>query len=453
MKKLVVLEIFVSFLLLVGCGNNKPKEKLIIWQTESDPNARQILDSIKEDFESKHNVEIEIILNSWGAQADKLTKAIKTDGLPDIAHIQPFMEMSFISIDKLVPLNDVYSKLEQTEGKMFDIAKEVTRHNGINYGIPYALGITSWSYNSTKCISNFENALSWDEFLANCILSKEKDKNFSIMVPGASPFFMEQLYGELLANNNGKLFDENGNPLFESIENIEVLNFLRKLKDNDLLHPNWKNQTYLDQFTQLAEGNTSCVLVTYARASNTIKEIVTNKALANDSIYSWMKQPAGPSGHINNSISTLDCEPWVIFKKDNSSDERIKLCKAFLLAYYEKSNYKKFVSQVPMHLTPIFIDLSKDQYYLDKIKGWESWNTLTMDYLLNKDSLSTRPILMPDNTEIGRSWGFLLELQYSQILSNAIIRTLNTDDNIEEIANDMQLKATDFLTRANFNEN
>jgi len=448
----ILLTISLSFLISCngcnGIGKKEKKEKITIWQTESDPNARKVLNEIKEDFEKKNNVEINIILNSWGAQVDKLTKAIRTNTLPDIAHIQPFMTTSLTSIDKLEPLDDLFNELVTENGKMFPVAEEIAKHYGTHYGIPYALGITSWSYDSRQCINDFGNAKTWKDFIENSIKSKEKNKDFSVMIPGASAFFMEQLYTELLANNNGKLFDENNQPLFTSKENIETFQFLRDLKKHNLLHPNWQNQTYLDQFTQLAEGNTSCVLVTYARASNTIKEVLKRKSqeqFANDSIFKWMHQPTGPSNPSNHSIATIDCEPWVIFKKKNNSEERLKICKEFLKAYYKKDNYIKFTSQVPIHLTPIFIDDANDPEYLNKTKNWKSWNDNTLAYLNKENGLDVRPILMPDNSEKGKSWNFLLELQYSKILYNNIIKVLTTDEPIEKIANSMQQEAVNFL--------
>lgn len=453
MKTLNYLGILiVLFLTLNGCNSSNKtnsKTKITIWQTESDPNARKVLNEIKEEFQNTHkNVEVNILLNSWGAQVDKLTKAIRTNTLPDIAHIQPFMTASLASIDKLESLDDLFVLLEKENGKMFPITKNIAKYYDTHYGIAYALGITSWAYNTKQCVKGFGKAKTWNDFLENAKSSKIQNSRFSIMIPGASAFFMEQLYAELLANNDGKFFDENGKPLFTSRENIETFKFLRELKNSGLLHPNWRNETYLDQFTQLAESHTSCVLVTYARASRTINEVLKRKhqqQLANDSVFAWMHQPTGPSNFDNHSVATIDCEPWVILKKEGNTKEHIQLCKDFIKTYYEKSNYIKFTSQVPIHLTPIFKAYASDTSYTKNIKHWTSWNNMTMDYLMQKDNLSVRPILMPDTTDIGKSWPFLLDLQYSNILYDNIILVLTTDEPIKEIAKSMQTEVDNFL--------
>ena len=449
MKNVILIVLSLTFIGLTSCSTNSKPERLVIWQTESDENARKVLDKFATEFGKENDVEIDIILNSWGAQADKIIKAINSEALPDIAHVQPFMVKSLVNKNKLVELDAIANELNQ-KYKFLAAANDIAKFDDHRYGLPYAIGVTSWAYNNELCSENFSSAKTWKDFLNLAIKNKKTNLEFYITLPGASTFFIEQLYCELLANNSGKMFDENGTPLFKSKENIEVLEFLRSLKKNNLLHPNWKSQTYLDQFTQLAKGKTSVVLVTYARASNTIESLLQDSLeKANDKNFLWMNQPTGPSNTNNQSVATVDCEPWVIFKKgeDESSysKERIKLCNKFLLEFYSKSNYLEFTKTVPIHLTPIFEELAIDSSYLQSTQNWNDWHKHTLKYLNNEQGFTTRPILMPDNSKIGKSWGFLLELQYSKILANAVLKTLSEETPVHEIANEMQLQAEVFL--------
>lgn len=412
---------------------------LRIWQTETDPEAKKQLEKIVEDFKKAHKGEVEIDLESvaWSSLSSKLTNAINADNQPDIAHIEPFMAASLVSRDKLIPLDEVIDQITQENNdKIFESVLNLQEFDGKRYGIAYAVGTTGFAYR--KDIADklkLSQPKKWDEYVEFVKkMSQENDGKLKLLLPGGDPFFIDQLFAELVANNGGTLFNpETNRPKLDSKEVIETLEFFRQLKP--YVDSSWKDQKYLDQFNRLARGETGNVPVTYARASRSIEAVEKDGAMPKDikaspDFFAWMPQVTGPS-YNGEPIATIDCEPYVIFKKNSGNAEtdsqREKLAKEFLTLYFKSDNYINFVNKVPIHLTPIFKNMALNAPYTSNelISRWKPWEQQTIQFLENPNRV--RPILMPDNSITGRKIPFLLEFQARNILTKAVSAVVSED--------------------------
>jgi ABC-type glycerol-3-phosphate transport system substrate-binding protein len=420
----------IIFIVLFGCGNNeksresstkdgsKPIE-ITVWHTELDPGANNALKKIGEQLKPKGiNVKIESI--SWGKLSEKLAIAIQTDTLPDIAHLQPFYLSSFVKRDLLVPLDDVYSAIGADN--IFESVRNIGTLNGEVYGIPYALGTTYWSYRkdwSTK--KGLVQPSNWTEFIDFAKALHEPhpvdggDPHYGTILPGGSPFFIDQLAIELLASNGGQ-FVIDGKPRIDTPEFQQVLQFMASLAL--LSPPDWKTLGYQDQFRLFAGGHVGTVPVTYARAAKQIDKDAP-EGTNNPEHFAVMKQLPGPSGSIG--FATVDAEPWVIFKSSN----KIKAAKEFLRAFYKKENYIDFAQQVPIHLTPIIKEFAESSLYLDTpfLKKWKAWQDAST-YMLGSNRAN--PILVSSPED--RSFPYLFELQASHVISKAVVAVVDGAD-------------------------
>lgn len=466
MKSVRYLQLlFASILLLflfmiVSCTKEEPTVTLRIWQTETDKDAVKELDTIITKFKNymlsqeKQKVEIMVETIPWNALAQKLAVALQTGNEPDICHLEPFMAYSLVKRELLLPLDDLINEIQTVNNDtIFQVVKDLQKYKEKTYGIAYALGVTGFAYRKDWADKiGLKEPKTWSDFIefTKKLINSRKNKQ-KILLPGGDPFFIDQLFAELLVNNGGKLFNPQSKmPLLTSREVVEVLEFFKELKP--FIYDNWLTLKYLEQFNLLGKGDAAIVPVTYVRAvksiENQVASIKQNSVLANPDYFALMQQPIGISNKEKISYSTIDCEPFVIFKRSLSiqtgKNNNAYYSKEFLKYFYMKENYLKFVTKVPIHLTPIFQDMAKTPEYLSTplIDNWMQWQNFTTNHIKEN---RVRPILMPDLSENGRMLPFLLEFQAKNILTSAVIDVLVNDLSPEEAAKKAQYTTINLL--------
>jgi ABC-type glycerol-3-phosphate transport system substrate-binding protein len=451
----LLLSIFVMTSCQKSCQSSRSdKITLRVWQTETDSAAIEQLQNTIKKFESENpEVKIELESVAWSALSTKLTTAIQAQNEPDVAHLEPFMVASLYSRDMLLPIDDVIEEIKtENNDEIYESVADLQLFNGKRYGLAYAVGTTGFAYRKDIAQQlNLQEPKIWNEYINFVEKIHSKDNKLKVLLPGGDPFFIDQLFAELVANNNGKLFDPVTNrPTLDSKEVIETLEFFKRL--SPYVDQGWQTQKYLDQFNRFARGEAGNVPVTYARASkaidSTLKESSDSTLKADPEHFAWMPQPVGPS-NLRGSIATIDCEPYVIFK---SSEKRktTEYAKKFLKMYFKKENYLPFVSTIPIHLNPIFKKMAESEEYrsTDTVKRWKPWADQTNEFLLNKEKV--RPILMPDYSEAGRQLPFLLEFQASKILTQAVTSVISGNVSPEQAAKTAQERSEQLITDLGF---
>ncbi|MDB5711574.1 MAG: sugar transporter substrate-binding protein [Sphingomonas bacterium] len=456
--------------LMLGSCSKKPDAEptsLVVWQTETDPRAKAVLDEVAGQFERDNpGVKVSIESVPWGALSEKLTTALKSDAPPDVAHLEPFMTYSLVERGLLSPIDDVVADIQKENGPIFPAVLDLQLFDEHRYGIAYAVGVTGWTFDMRKANgaafpypAQSTSTISEDALFSFLADVKRRNPKATVLLPGGTPFFMDQLFGELVANAGGRLYDPATRQFLLTSEPAKrALRFFVRLRDAGMLSPDWQGQQYADQFSRLAgmgeRGDIFLTPVTYARASVAIeKTLATNLSQANATNFRFMSAPtnqlAGPS------VATIDCEPFVIFshtekEKGVGNLSKRDLAARFLRAFYKRKNYLKFVSTVPIHLTPIFSNLAQDPAYLSSFrKEWRPWHDRTLTLLSEKRY--TRPILVPgpDNSTLEEDLRnpYLLPLQAQGIISHAITEALAPGADIDKILTTAQAAAMRLVDR------
>lgn len=446
----IVAFLVIIILIAVSCRHsgtgNESEVTLTVWQTETDKGANQRLAEIINRFEEENpGVKVRLESVAWSSLSSKLSVALQARNEPDLAHLEPFMVAQVFSRDMLLPIDDVINNIQQdNKDQIFKSIIDLQYYNGSHYGIAYAVGTTAFAYRKdTADALGLQPPRTWSEYIKFVQAISQKDPKQKVLLPGGDPFFIDQLFAELVANNGGRLFDPSTNrPLLDSKEVKETLEFFGNLAP--YVDQGWQTQPYLDQFNRLARGEAGNVPVTYARAAKAIEAALNDPQKANPSIFALMSQPTGPS-YSGLPIATIDCEPYVIFKsaaeRKNKYGSNAELAKKFLRLFYNRELYIPFVKEVPIHLTPIFEGMANNQDYMAApfISRWKPWEEQTRTFL--QDSNRVRPILMPDNSEPGRAVPFLLDFQSSRILTQAVTDVIKNGVSPDEAAKTAQRKA------------
>lgn len=432
---------------LSGCDwfGQERRTRLVVWQTETDEGAKDELDRLRRAFETSHpDVEVLIEAIPWGSLAARLNTAIRTDSLPDIAHVQPFMAYSLVERGLLEPISDLVAELDRGD-RILPAVRDLQRFNGEHYGLAYAVGITGWTFDLSKASGlplPYPEATTGGPTTTQVLdyLQSVRGANpeATVLLPGGTPFFIDQLVGELVSNAGGRLYDvRSGEWLFESPEVRAAFQFLLQLRERSLLDPDWQSQSYTDQFPRLAAHDGVFVTpVTYARARVAIERTLKNtdrSDLADDANFRFVSPPVFPEARakgVRDPIATIDCEPFVVFRKRAAepykNGTKRDLCIDFLKAFFEPTAYLRFCQKVPIHLTPIFTDVADSEAYRGSFAGFEGWHDHTMAYL--RDAWRTRPILVaghdPSTLEADLKNPYLLDLQARNVISDAVVKLL-----------------------------
>jgi ABC-type glycerol-3-phosphate transport system substrate-binding protein len=447
---------------LANCSNwGTQTTELVIWQTETDPKAKKVLEDLAVAFEKSHpGVDVQIESVPWGSLSEKLSTALRNDDPPDIAHLEPFMAYGLVERGLLSPIDDLITDLEKANGPILPAVRDLQRFDGKHYGIAYAVGVTGWTFDTRKAGGaplpypvDTKGTITQDAFFKYLAQVKAANPGAKVLLPGGTPFFMDQLFGELVANNGGRLFEPSTRTFQFTSEPVRrALEFFVRLQKTGMLSNEWQGQQYVEQFKRLAQpGSIFLTPVTYARASVAIdKELTEEKKSgeANAGTFRFTSPPTGRPG--THPVATIDAEPFVIFERTASETApgggtKRQLAVEFLKAFYERGSYLRFVSTVPIHLTPIFSELAVDAAYTNAIApGWKDWHEHTLAFL--KDSNLTRPILVPgpdaSRLEEDLRNPYLLQLEAQGIISKAISAALQPDADINKILNDAQQAAT-----------
>jgi len=399
---------------------------LRVWQTETDKDALKVLDRVRSEFEKRHpGVTVQIESVAWSSLSAKLAAALASNNPPDVAHLEPFMVASVYSRNLLLPIGDVIDAIEKDNGDtIFPTLRDLQHINGQYYGIAYAVGTTGFAYRKDVAQRlGLTVPTTWSGYVAFVNkMARDGGPEMKLLLPGGDQFFIDQLTAELLANNDGRLFDPQTNrPELDKEPFIETLQLFRDL--TPALDKGWLTQKYLDQFNRLGHGEAGNVPVCYARATRAIAAAKTLPARPD--VFGWMPQPRGPRSR-KPAIATMDCEPFVIFKAAAARSAGDKLTNAdlgkeFLRLFYAKRNYLDFVKTVPIHLTPIFQGMAASPEYTSTpaLADWKPWHEQTVMFLQHPEQ--TRPILMPDVSPAGKALPYLLEFQSRRILTQAVV--------------------------------
>lgn len=417
---------------------SKPKTiEIRIWHTELDPDATRHIEQLGEQLENmkwsdaSFRPVVTITPLNWGDVAKRLFE--NKDNPPDVAHLEPFMVHQvldqFSSKDRahLEPIDDVIEEIGAGQKLTIEPAlSEIHRYEvgGTKqlktFGIAYAVGTTFIAYRRDWAPPDLERPTTWAGLVRFAKgLAQGHDGAAPFILPGKSPFFIDQLFNEMVVSMGGSIYRETRPNL---AGNSEVEAALRVLQDMvALTGGKFSQTTYTDQFDRFAEGAGAVVPVTYGRATKAIEGALTKKGMAGEALvkarsgFAVLPQP-GIRG-----TATIDAEPWVIFgrKKDSPEYEfRLEVAKRFLTLFYERKSYLAFCRLVPVHLRPIFSELASEYEEAPEQVKWKEWAKQSQEMLAKP--AGTAPILMdPGSTRVPQPQ-FILDLQRDKVIFDMV---------------------------------
>lgn len=433
-KTLSFVLIFAIILIGIICFNKREREDgskalktLTIWHTESSPVTHQVLREFNRSFEIENNVKVICELVTWGKLSTKLKIALEGDSdemLPDISHLQPYMAYPLYFDGYLEDISDIVQQLEKDNGEIKSAVKKLQYFDNKYYGLAQHVGVSFILYRADLLEKHDLSApKTWDDFFNVCEKLKvaEGGDFYPIAIPASSPFFIECILSEYLNSRQASLFNHRGEPELIGNQGLkDALNIFVRM--TPYLTRDCERLEYTGQFKKIVNKDVAFVMFAGARALETFerldgvgKENERYRSLVPPAFNkrSIIPLPLDIGSGIMESYTSVDCEPFVIFKK---AGYKIDLAKKWLLSFYEKENYLKFCQSVPIQLIPIFGNMDVEYQENKKVKKWKEWYSYAGDMI---DKQRVRPYFMQRNDR--QDLDFLFELHNSQIIYNLVI--------------------------------
>jgi sn-glycerol 3-phosphate transport system substrate-binding protein len=234
---IVALILFAAGILLTGFAWAAEKQELMVWHSKATLRG-QIWAKMVDEFNAKHpNIKVTATYQGGYEQTvQKLTTSIAGNATPDVAEIpQTRGIMEFAASGKLLPLDDFMAKGEKDD--FYEAALARYTVNGKLYAIPNAVSTSLLYYNAdlfkeagldpNKPPQTWDDVVAYGKKLTRDTDGDGKPDKWGLLTHTTVNYFIFAM----IYQNGGRLFDEKGNPAFNTPETAEALQFW-----SDLVH-------------------------------------------------------------------------------------------------------------------------------------------------------------------------------------------------------------------------
>ena len=350
---LVIVSIIASCILAIGCAQvaeesvaeesvaeERPFDGTTITvMTHLDPNgdgARQkAWGEVISEFENKTGITVKCVLFPWSDLINQLILSVQTGQPTDLAFVHSLLGFGkAIEADALMPLDsfitDDYDEAEIKDSLLWD---KIGVSGESKYGVPFAFMVFGLFINKEYLAeSGLEAPNTWQEFIE--VGKALKSAEVTPFLIGASPeqFSMHQGVGQIVEGMGGKIIDNDGMAVFDSIAGIEAYEFLKSLVFDYEIMPQVAATTKYDEVVDsFAAGRVAMIIEgshRYTRATDTLGaenvEVVRIPGLEADkpspaNIACWTL--CMPKGSQNPDAA------WEFIKYFNSAEVQLKFAK------------------------------------------------------------------------------------------------------------------------------
>ncbi len=230
------ISIILISIILISC-NEEPKNNINtikFWHFWSEPYQVKVIDSLVKEFEKKYNVNVELTELSWNDGKTKLFAAFSSNTAPDVLELGSDWVAQFSSAGVL----DEFTKGEANIDKYIDFSTAPSYYKGKIFALPWIVDTRVLFYNEELLYkvsggvvppSNFDSLLLFSEKISNL------DNIYGFGANGSDKHRLYKKIVSMFWTYGGDIFNDKGEPVVNSQENIKAMNMYLELSRNGLI--------------------------------------------------------------------------------------------------------------------------------------------------------------------------------------------------------------------------
>ncbi|WP_411968834.1 ABC transporter substrate-binding protein [Haloferax sp. YSSS75] len=231
--------------------------EISFWTTQTENERQQVIKGIVSDFASSHDPSMEMVAVKEDDLPSQIASARASDTLPAVAEwgLGP---MQKLGTGGLLSKESAANVIESVgRDKFYEGALKLTEApDGGNFAVPFHGWLEGfWYSQSTFDEKGLDAPTTWDSILAAAKELHNPDENqFGIVVGTKKTPFARQCFTPFARSNGARVFNEDGEIVFDSPEMVEALEYYAELAEyTPPGKDTWKtaNNTYLNDQCQL----------------------------------------------------------------------------------------------------------------------------------------------------------------------------------------------------------
>lgn len=325
---LLVLTISLS-LFANGSSEKSNKTELNVIISQYGNYTQQWWDQFEKDFEAKNqDIDLKIEIVSWNDLYTVVGTRISTNQQPDILNIDTFAD--YVADDLLMSAEEYTSKA--VKSKIFEGFWTANEMDGTVWALPILASARALFYNKDilSAAGVKEAPKTWDDVLSACAKIKAYNPNIVPWSLDISTDEGQAAFSYYSWNNGGGFVDKNGNWTLNSKQNIEAVEFMKKLIDKGYTTANPYTETRYPQQDAFAAGSLAMML-----GPCNLYDIAANVNFGVTSM---------PVNGNNSSVNMGVCDRLMAFKKDVKDQKaRTAAISKFFDAFYDEKTYASYM--------------------------------------------------------------------------------------------------------------
>ncbi len=312
----------------VGSGGSGEKTTIkFIAAQYSDASQAYWKDLVSRFEKENSDIHVDLQVIDWNTLLQQAPTMIQTRSYPDILNYNDFS--AYAKADLLYPVDEVMDS--DLQGEFVDTFTDKAKLDGKQYGIPFIASARSLAYNKDifAKIGETDPPKTWADL--ERIAKKAQAKGF---YGYGLPLGSEEAQAEfsLWMWNGGGDWKSGDKWTINSQENVDALNFMRKLANTDkATEPNPGKTNRSDGvWQQFSQGKVAmCAIMAHGTFINEYMK---------DPKFKWAASPF-PTKEASGQSTTLGVQDFLMAFKKGKNAEAVK---KFLAFFYQKDNYVKF---------------------------------------------------------------------------------------------------------------
>ena len=317
----------------------------------------QLQDNVTEFNRTHPDIFVNFQQLSWGDYTQKFLSAIQAGNPPDIGGGDSGIPFNMDAQDQALDISDLYQQW-QSDGTFADMVPwgyEKWNYNGKHPGITWQFDIRAIYYRKDLLEqAGLKPPTTWDELMAAAKKLTNADKNqIGIAVPGKQGSYdTDQFYMTLVMQAGGGLADADGNPTFDTPEQLKALEFEKQLVEC-CAAPGTPSWTFTEVLKAYEQGQAAMAFGGGWFAGDIEKN--APEIFKNTGVLPVLIGPGGPQAQ----HSVAFANPWMIYKQTKHPEE----AKTFLKWMMQKENLLKLYASDPGGKWPVYKSMLSDPLY------------------------------------------------------------------------------------------